>query len=117
MVSSSLLNSLSPCAHYFKRIVTVGEIKRYKPAPEVYEMLAQKVGKEKEEVRKIWLVSENPVDVVGARAVGMQAVWVDRAESSFGWADRLVEGEEGRPTAVVRGLSEIAEIVKRYKHT
>jgi len=63
-------------------------------------------------------VSENPVDVVGARAVGMQAVWVDRGGSGwFGWADRLLEGEEGRPTAVVRGLPEIADVVKRHGYS
>lgn len=70
--SASSRNSLSSYAH-FKHIVTVEETRRYKPAPEVYEMLVRKVGKA-EEVEKIWLVSENPVDVVGARAVGMQAV-------------------------------------------
>jgi 2-haloacid dehalogenase len=42
------------------------------------------VGKKKEEMGEIWLASENPADVVGARAVGMQAVWVDRGESGFG---------------------------------
>jgi 2-haloacid dehalogenase len=77
MVSASFRNSLSSYAHFFKHIVTVEETRRYKPAPEVYEMLARKVRKA-EKVGKMWLVSENPVDVIGARAVGMQVVWVDR---------------------------------------
>jgi 2-haloacid dehalogenase len=72
MVSASSRNSLSSYTH-FKHIVTIEETGRYKPAPEVYEMFARKVGKA-EEVEKIWLASENPVDVVVARAVGMQAV-------------------------------------------
>jgi 2-haloacid dehalogenase len=45
MVSASLRNSLSSYAHFFKHIVTVEETRRYKPAPEVYEMLARKVRK------------------------------------------------------------------------
>lgn len=57
-------------------------------------------------------MSDNPVDIVGARAAGMQAVWVDRGASGFGWADRLVEGEEGRPTAVVRDLTEIVRVIR-----
>jgi 2-haloacid dehalogenase len=45
MVSASFRNSLSSYAHFFKHIVTVEETRRYKPAPEVYEMLARKVRK------------------------------------------------------------------------
>ena len=32
-------------------------------------------------------MSENPVDVVGALTVGMQAVWADHGGNGFGWAD------------------------------
>ncbi len=110
MVSTSLLNSLH--AHPFKHIVTVEEAEEYKPAPGVYNFLARKV-----EMGEVWLVSENPVDVVGARAAGMQAVWVDRGASGFGWADQLVEGEEGRPTAVVRDLTEIVRVIRGHIKT
>ena len=60
---------------------------------------------------EMWLVSGNPFDVVGARAVGMRAVWVDRGGK--GWADGLVGGEEWGPTAVVGGLGEVVEVVRR----
>jgi 2-haloacid dehalogenase len=78
MASAPLLKSLSSYAHLFKHIFTVEEIRRYKPASEVYEMLARKVGIGKEEVRKIWLVGENPVDVVEVQAVGVVAFHVGR---------------------------------------
>ena len=61
---------------------------------------------------EMWLISGNPFDVVGARAVGMQAIWVDRAGG--GWVDGLVEGELGRPTAVVKSLEEVVEIVQKH---
>ena len=112
MVSTSLLNSLH--AHPFKHIVTVEEAEEYKPAPGVYNFLARKVGKRKGEMGEVWLV---PVVVVGARAAGMQAVWVDRGASGFGWADQLVEGEEGRLTAVVRDLTEIVRVIRRHIKT
>jgi len=60
----------------------------------------------------MWLVSGNPFDIVGARAVGMQAAWVDRAGN--GWTDGLVPGAEGRPTLVVKGLGEVVEGVKKF---
>lgn len=75
MVSQSVNHSpdLSPHAHVFKQIVVIEEVKKFKPAPEVYEYLAKKVGRGRTEMGDIWLVSGNPFDVVGAKAMGMKA--------------------------------------------
>lgn len=114
MVSQSVNHSpdLSPHAQVFKQIVVIEVVKKFKPAPEVYEYLAKKVGKSRTEMGDIWLVSGNPFDVVGAKAMGMKAAWVDRAGS--GWADQLVEGDQGRPTVIVRGLDEVVDAVNGY---
>lgn len=114
MVSQSVNHSpdLSPHAQVFKQIVVIEEVRKFKPAPEVYEYLAKKVGKSRTEMGDIWLVSGNPFDVVGAKAMGMKAAWVDRAGS--GWADQLVEGDLGRPTIIVRGLDEVVDAVNGY---
>lgn len=109
MVSNSVNSSeeLSPYASVFRNLVTVDFIRSFKPAPEVYKYLAQrveKVGKEDE----MWLVSGNPFDVVGARAVGMQAAWVDRVGN--GWQDML----GGEPTVVVRSLEEVVDAVAKH---
>jgi len=109
MVSNSVNKSkeLSPYASVFNSLVTVDYIRSFKPAPEVYKYLAQrvdKVGKEDE----MWLVSGNPFDVVGARATGMQAAWVDRAGN--GWQDML----GGEPTVIVRSLEEVADAVAKH---
>jgi len=113
MVKTSVKTSpdLGPHASVFCQIVTVEEVKKYKPHPDVYYHLAEKVGKGKsrEDMEKMWLVSGNPFDIVGCRAVGMQAAWVDRAGN--GWTDQLVPGEAGRPTVVVQSLDKIAEII------
>lgn len=66
----------------------------------------------KEAMGSMWLVSGNPFDVVGARAVGMQAVWVDRAGN--GWTDQLVQGAVGRPTLIVEGLGEVVDGVEKH---
>ncbi|THX27888.1 haloacid dehalogenase, type II [Aureobasidium pullulans] len=110
MVSNSVNKSpdLSKHASTFKDIVVVEEPKRFKPTPESYTHLAKTVGKDpssKEDMASMWLISGNPFDVVGARAVGMQACWVDRAGN--GWQDGLLEGEIGRPTVIVSSLEEV----------
>jgi len=114
MVSSSVNNSpgLSEHAENFAEIVTVDDVRKFKPAPEAYHHLAKKMGKDpkdENEMSEIWLVSGNPFDIVGARAVGMSAIWVDRAGT--GWQDSLLEGEKGRPTEVVKSLDMVVPAV------
>lgn len=115
MVANSVKSSpdLGPHASVFKDIVTVEEVERFKPDPAVYYHLAEKMGKSKtkEAMGEMWLVSGNPFDVVGARAVGMQAAWVDRAGS--GWTDQLIQSDAGKPTIIVKGLGEVVEGIKK----
>lgn len=114
MVGNSIKSSpdLGPHASVFKHIVTVEEVQRFKPHPDGYYHLAQKVGKSKDSMGDIWLVSGNPFDIVGARAVGMPACWVDRAGS--GWTDQLVQTDAGKPTVIVSKLGEIIDAVKKH---
>jgi 2-haloacid dehalogenase len=121
MVSSSVNQSpsLSSHASVFKGLVTVQEIEVYKPDPRVYQYLAKKVGKttSKEDMTSIWLVSGNPFDVVGARAAGLQAAWVDRAgghHGKGGWTDKLGELASGGPTVVVRGVEEAVKAIRKW---
>ena len=113
MVGSSVKSSqdLGPHAAVFKHIVTVEEVKKFKPSPEVYYHLAEKVGKvkNKEEMGQMWLISGNPFDVVGCRAVGMQSAWVDRAGS--GWTDQLVQDKIGQPTITGVDLGELVQAI------
>lgn len=124
MVGSSVESSpsLSPHARVFKALVTIEEVRCYKPDRRVYEHLARKVGKSTDEegMGGVWLVSGNPFDVVGARAAGLQAAWVDRAGGHHGmggWNDRLgelvKEGGVG-PTLVVKGVDEAVAAIKKW---
>jgi 2-haloacid dehalogenase len=80
-------------------IISVDEVRIYKPSPRVYRHAAERLRRPIEEVR---LVSSNAFDVIGAEAVGMRAVWVDR--SGTGLFDTLAEP----PRMVVRSLVELA---------
>jgi hypothetical protein len=71
----------------------------------------------------------NPFDVVGARAFGMNAIWVDRAGA--GWTDRLGTSLGGAgaagagggtsrttdltPTTIVRGLGDIVDFTRSLR--
>lgn len=59
----------------------------------------------------MWLVSANPFDVVGARAAGMSAAWVDRG--GLGWVDGLGELVGAGPTVVVAGVDEAVMEIER----
>ena len=56
-------------------VISVDDVKTFKPDPEVYHYLAHRLGTEPSE---IWLVSSNPFDVVGAKAAGLLAAWIQR---------------------------------------
>ncbi|WP_417329373.1 haloacid dehalogenase type II [Halomonas cupida] len=62
--------------HCFHDIISVEEVKRFKPDPAVYALLRMRL-----EVAPgdCWLVSSNPFDVIGARHAGLHAVWVRRS--------------------------------------
>ncbi|ETN42359.1 haloacid dehalogenase, type II [Cyphellophora europaea CBS 101466] len=109
MVTNSVRSSddLKPLGDVFKDIVTVDFVRSFKPAPEVYKYLAQRTQKTGAE-SSMWLVSGNPFDVCGARAVGMQAAWVDRQGN--GWQDKL----GGEPTAIVKSLEEVEAAIEKF---
>jgi 2-haloacid dehalogenase len=87
-----------------EEVVSVDEVRVYKPSPRVYLHAAERLRRPPGEVR---LVSSNPFDVVGAENAGMRAAWVDR--SGVGLFDTLGEP----PRMVVRSLVELAAELDR----
>lgn len=57
-------------------VISVDDVRTFKPAPEVYAHLVRKVGAKEE--GDVWLVSGNPFDVLGAKASGLKAAWIRR---------------------------------------
>ncbi|MEZ5099060.1 MAG: haloacid dehalogenase type II [Thermoleophilia bacterium] len=71
-------------ASAFGAVVSVDEIDRYKPAPEVYAHCAARLGRAPCEV---WLVSGNPFDAAGAALAGLRVAKVERARTHrYGFA-------------------------------
>jgi 2-haloacid dehalogenase len=69
----------------FQHVLVADQVKRYKPAPEVYALAPKAFGLHADEIT---LVSGNAWDVAGAKLAGLHAVWVSR----------------GRPLAPVLGI-------------
>jgi 2-haloacid dehalogenase len=84
----------------FGKIVSVDPIRTFKPDPAVYEYLAVELHTQKE---MVWLVSSNPFDVIGAKACGLRAAWVQRDPR------RVFDAWEFAPDLIVHGLAELAE--------
>jgi 2-haloacid dehalogenase len=84
-------------AKTFAAVLSVDELKVYKPAPAVYELAARTLRIPKEE---IGFVSSNCWDALGAKSFGFSVYWINRARAPI---DRLGV----QPDQIVGGLDEI----------
>jgi 2-haloacid dehalogenase len=82
----------------FSKIVSADPIRTFKPDPAVYEYLVAELKAKRE---MVWLISSNPFDVIGAKACGLRAAWVQRDPK------RMFDPWEVEPDLVVRGLAEL----------
>jgi 2-haloacid dehalogenase len=83
----------------FDAVISVDELKIYKPAPQVYELAVRKLHTEK---ARIGFVSSNCWDAMGAKSYGFKVYWINRARAPV---DRL----GFRPDAIVGSLNEILQ--------
>lgn len=82
----------------FDAVISVDELKRYKPAPEVYGLAVSKLDVPKE---RIGFVSSNCWDALGAKSFGFSVYWINRQAAPV---DRL----ELRPDAILHTLGDLA---------
>jgi 2-haloacid dehalogenase len=83
----------------FDAVISVDELKVYKPAPQVYELAVRKLNTEK---TRIAFVSSNCWDAMGAKSYGFQVYWINRAKAPV---DRLGL----RPDAILGSLNEVLQ--------
>lgn len=89
---------------YFLGVVSVDDLRSFKPNPAVYSHFLRRAGAVGADA---WMVSGNPFDVIGAVSSGMRAAWVKRSpEAAFDpW------GIE--PTLTVTSLVDLASEIGR----
>jgi 2-haloacid dehalogenase len=84
---------------YFSDVVSVDEIKSFKPNPGVYCHFLRRAGALGADS---WLISSNPFDVIGAISAGMRAAWLKRAP------DALFDPWGIEPTLTVTSFLDLA---------
>ena len=91
---------------YFDGVVSVDEIKSFKPNPDVYRHFLKKTNAN---ASSAWLISSNPFDVIGAISVGMKSVWVKRS------SDAVFDPWGIEPTAIIANLKELNGVLSNYQ--
>lgn len=71
----TLLEQAGVLSH-LEGVISVDDLRTFKPDPQVYLYLAGRLRRAPEET---WLVSSNPFDVIGAKATGLKAAWIQRS--------------------------------------
>jgi|SRR5215467_6977704 len=84
---------------YLEAVVSVDDIKTFKPNPDVYEYLVKRGGRSRKDT---WLVSGNPFDVIGAKSAHLRAAWVKRSPEA------VFDPWEFDPDIVISDLLELA---------
>lgn len=83
----------------FDAVISVDELKIFKPAPQVYDLAVRKLGTRKE---KIGFVSSNCWDALGAKSYGFDVYWINRGGAPI---DRL----GFKPDRILKTLNEILQ--------
>ena len=91
---------------HFLDVVSVDDLKSFKPNPAVYSHFLRKSGTTGS--NSAWLISSNPFDVIGAVSAGMRAVWVKRSPEA------IFDPWGIEPTLTVSSLAELEESISVY---
>ena len=78
-------------------VISVDELKVYKPAPQVYELAVKELG-----TRNIGFVSSNCWDAIGAKSFGFTVYWINRIGAPV---DRM----GFKPDRILKSLDEILQ--------
>lgn len=88
---------------YFSGVVSVDDMKSFKPNPGVYSHFLRQANATRQDA---WLISSNPFDVIGAVSAGMRATWVQRSPEA------IFDPWGIEPTVTINNLSQLKEALK-----
>jgi 2-haloacid dehalogenase len=95
-------------ADLFEQQFTAETVRRYKPASETYQMVAQVTGTQ---LSELCMIASHPWDLIGARAAGCLAALIERP----GVAPLIVPGLR-QPQIIAPTLVEVATQLVHLKH-
>lgn len=85
----------------FEAVLSVDEVKIFKPAPEVYQLAVDRLGVAKAD---IGFVSSNCWDALGAKSFGFRVYWINRAGAP-------VDALGFQPDGELRSLGDLPEVL------
>lgn len=88
---------------FVERVVSIDEVRRWKPSPEVYLHASRQVGVD---AGQMMLVAAHAWDIQGAKRAGLSAAWISRQDKSFSRAMT-------RPDIRAASLVEVAQALGR----
>ena len=86
---------------YINELISVDEIKTYKPNPEVYALACEKLNLQPQE---FYFVSSNRWDICGAGAFGLQTIWVNQYRQQQ-------EVLDPKPDVTISSLAELPNLI------
>ncbi|MHB8644700.1 MAG: haloacid dehalogenase type II [Thermomicrobiales bacterium] len=93
---------------YLDDVISVDDLRTFKPDPAVYAYLARRANRP---VAETWLVSGNPFDVIGAKAAGLRAAWIRRNPEA------IFDPWGIEPDRIVADLAEFADRIVKQSDT
>lgn len=84
-------------------VFSVNQVRTFKPAAAVYDAFAKQHARS--QAGNCVLISSNPFDVIGAKAAGWQAIWVQRTP------ENVFDPWELQPDANITGLQQLPDAV------
>ena len=93
---------------YFNGVVSVEEVKTFKPNPVVYQFFNQKTASIP---AASWLISGNSFDCIGALNHGMHAAWIKRSEHA------VFDPWELQPTATLEHLGQLSQVLNKHQNS
>ena len=89
---------------HFIDVISVDDLKTYKPNPGVYSYFLRRSGALGSSA---WLISSNPFDVIGAISAGMKAAWIQRTKAA------IFDPWGIDPTVIVSSLLELNHVIAK----
>ncbi len=91
---------------FFDGIVSVEDVKMFKPSPLVYQHFNTKTNSTKD---TSWLISSNPFDAIGATSYGMKSIWVQRLPTS------VFDPWGIHPTETITTITQLKDLLEKYE--
>jgi 2-haloacid dehalogenase len=90
---------------YFDCVISVEDVKKYKPSPEPYILASKRLGIS---ISDICLVSSNLWDIAGGQAAGMRTCWINRGEEV-----KASEELDVKPDYILVSIEKVKELLSK----